>query len=237
MSRQRIFIFKQFRVSHSASAMKVGVDGVLAGAWVRLPDVGRVLDAGSGCGLIALMCAQRNCAVEIDAVDCDPGSAAEASANYLASPWADRIRQLTGDWTDTQCRYDLIVSNPPFFESGIAAPDTARLISRHAATLSPRTLLRNAPRMLAPGGSLAMISPYDGLNSLLAEADVSGMYLHRLCKVKDHPGTPIKRILTQWAMTEPQQVEYEILTLHNADGFPTEDYKKLCSGFYSKEKY
>lgn len=237
MAHQRLFIFKQFSVKHSDSAMKIGVDGVLTGAWAELPETGRVLDAGSGCGLIALMCAQRNPLIKIDAVECDPAAAAEAIFNYKASPWQSRIRQMICEWSEAEGKYDLIISNPPFFESGISTPDSARLKSRHAAALSPRALLRLAPAMLASDGSLAMVSPVDSLSGLLEEASKSGMYLSRLCKVKGHPHAPVKRILSQWRLTEPQKVEYELLTLHYDDGLPTAGYRRLCSEFYTKEKY
>lgn len=240
--KERLFRFKQFSVAHSASAMKVGVDGVLLGAWTEVrPGDRRLLDVGCGCGLIALMLAQRCPSARIAALDVDEPSVKEAQSNFNASPWAERLEAFRGDFADPEVRsnlsapFDLIVSNPPFFDSGIIEPETPRLLARHADALNPLTLLELGVLMLAPQGRIALISPPEWLDALRSNA--VGMRLQRLTYVSGREGKEPKRILTQWSASDADRPTAEIatsLSLELSPGVPSEEHRRRCAPFYLK---
>lgn len=232
------FRFKQFAVWHHRSALKVGVDGVLVGAWADVGEAGSILDVGTGCGVIALMMAQRKPDADILGIDIDEPSIQEATENVSISPWPDRVSILHASFSDLNSKFDLIVSNPPFFDSGISAPDTPRERARHQASLSPATLLSGSLHLLNPGGSLAMIVPADHVSDLETYAASLGYTLSRKCLVRGTPTAPIKRALLQWTLNNSQSASHnyqsENLTLESAPGIPTPEYRDLCCPFYLK---
>lgn len=237
--KERLFRFKHFSASHRLSAMKIGVDGVLAGAWARIDGTHSVLDVGCGCGLIALMCAQRCREAKILAIDIHEPSVAEAAHNFSASPWSDRLtaRCIDFDGFVRECvatgrKFGHIVSNPPYFDAGVQ-PDSPRLTARHTGTLSPEVLVANAPLLLEAGGLLTIITPAGS-----APAQTEGMILTRACRVRGHADAPVKRILSEYMRPaskshEPAPVITEIV-LESAPGVPTPGYRELCRDFYLK---
>ena len=253
--KERLFRFKQFSVSHKDSAMKVGVDGVLTGAWASVEGK-RILDAGCGCGLIALMMAQRAPESIITAIDVDRPSVMEARRNVGLSPWPDRISVEEISFDALPGKFDHIVSNPPFFDSGISAPSTAREISRHQGTLSPNSLIAKAPLMLNPGGLLTLIAPAEMADKLKTAAHERGMELRRVCYVRDNPSAQEKRVLMELmfgregfpvkidsgeaTLYENKDIGHsaetreEHLILFDSSGVPSEAYRCLCSPFYLK---
>lgn len=192
--KSRLFRFKQFEVSHSRAALPIGVDGVLIGAWAELRGR-RVLDVGTGCGVIALMIAQRYPDAQVMAVDIHKPSVEEAEENFIRSPWSSRLEVKEKSFAEVAIsgeKYDLIVSNPPFFDSGVEATDSPRLSARHQGELSPYSLVEGASELLNPGGGLAMIVPTEMAEKLLSFAILHGMRPERVCRVKDHEGAPKK---------------------------------------------
>lgn len=156
-ARRRGFACKQFFVAHDRCAMKVGTDGVLLGGWAPCENARHILDIGTGSGLVALMLAQRSQPdTRIDAVDIDADAAAQAAENFLASPWEARMRvfhQDIGEFirTGPEVRYDLIVSNPPYFALAVACRDSAwkpPAIPRHWITLSCCNMRRSLSRRM-----------------------------------------------------------------------------------------
>ena len=147
MSKERLFRFKRFAVSHSQSAIPVGMDGVLIGAWCSVSQALRVLDAGTGCGLIALMCAQRSAEARITAIDIHPPSVEEAVYNFTTSPWARRLEARLIPFAEfAEKGFDLIVSNPPFFHAGVSPTlSDARLRARHSGAFGPEALRDASP--------------------------------------------------------------------------------------------
>ena len=236
--RETVFRFKQFAIANSRSAMKVGTDGVLLGAWSE-PMSGdalvRVLDIGTGTGLIALMIAQRYPSTTIDAVEIDSVAAEEAAMNVAASPWSERVKVFCSDIAefDAGKKYEMIVSNPPFFTNGVVSDDNSRAIARHASTLTFGMLMTNVARLLADNGVFAMISPAESLDALETEACVAGLYLCRRCNVFTKPGKPCRRILTLWKK-EIGAVDEDNLFIHTADGAYSEEYTRLTGDFYLK---
>lgn len=183
--RENIFRFKQFSVANRLAAMKVGTDGVLLGAWADTTGARRILDAGTGSGLIALMLAQRTPDASITAIDIVDDAVTEAAENIAASPWSDRITALHGDILTYRPNspYDIIVSNPPFFNTTLRSPDSARAIARHGDGLTFGSLIALAPSLLAPDGSLAFISPAEREDDIVCAAAMARMYITRLTRV------------------------------------------------------
>lgn len=238
MSRERVFRFKHFNVIHERSAMKVGTDGVLLGAWCRVGGVRRVLDVGTGCGVIAMMIAQRSSASAVDAIDIDSLSVEEASCNFAVSPWAERLKAMEIDFSDLGSEltgaYDLIVSNPPFFVEDVVSPDARRSSARHTGSLSIPILLGNANRLLNAEGTLAIITPTTIEALVRREALISGLGVTRLTRVVPVEGAKPKRLL--WEMTKANEtiMNEDTLIIKMSNGNFSEKYIELTHDFYLK---
>lgn len=240
------FRFKKFAVSHHRSAMKVGVDGVLAGCWTEVGNAGRVLDVGAGCGLIALIMAQRLENAKVVGIDVDSDSVIEARENVVNSPWKDRVEIVEGSFPEAlqsafgndNCRFDLIVSNPPYFDSGISEISTSRERARHQGILSPLSILEASREMLNKSGTVAMVLPADLSAVIENKARDLGYVLIRKCLVRGHQEAPYKRALLQWKRMENEESDFlpklEYLTLETSSGQPTDEYRDLCKDFYLK---
>ena len=229
------FDFKQFSVTDRGCGMKLGTDGVLLGAWTRMPGEStvRVCDAGAGCGIVALMLAQRHAALDITAVDIDAPSARDAAANFACSPWSGRLRAVCADITAGGCGepFDMIVSNPPFFHTGERAPGASRAAARHADSLSADWLIEHAPGMLASGGSLTMIVPAADEERLVECAAFARMYPRRLCRVSSVEGKAPIRLLIELRPADGP-VEISEMALRRADGPNSQAYVTLFKDFY-----
>lgn len=235
MGREKIFRFKQFSVVNDRTAMKVGTDGVLLGAWCPVEGARRVIDVGTGCGVIALMIAQRNPDALIDGIDIDQPSIEEAGLNFARSPWGDRLTAQQQDFNAMVAdqRYDLVVSNPPFFTNGILPDGAARTTARHTLSLSYRQLIEGSERLLSDDGSLALISPTDAEREIIEAAAFSSLPLRRLTRVIPVDGAAPKRTL--WLLSR-RNIPYreDSLTITRADGTFTPEYTALTHPFYLK---
>lgn len=231
----KIFYFKHFYCRHSVSAMKIGVDAVLLGAWADVSGR-KILDVGTGCGIIAIMCAQRNPNAIVFGIDIDKPSVAEAALNFTDSPWKNNLKALLEDYNNISLKnIDLIVSNPPYFSSGIKEPDSARLLARHESTLSPFILLKRAKTLLSACGRVSMIIPSNRKNEIVDYACSLGYSLKRLCMVKDNPKAVYKRCLLELALTHNiEEIILSEIILKNENGSPSEAYINLCKDFYLK---
>ena len=252
------FTFKQFAISQDRCAMKVGTDGVLLGAWARVAHCRRVLDIGTGTGLVALMAAQRSQA-HIVAIDLDADAVAQATANVAASPWPARIQVMEVDAREidnsdvsiqnsesthpeansefiihnSEFLFDAILCNPPFFENALKSPDAARTMARHTDTLSFDELARSAARLLSPEGELSVIIPYDRAHDMTVSAACQGLFATRQTIVIPVEGGKPKRMLMAFSR-EGQPHAVETLCIHDAQRRPTADYVSLVSDFYLK---
>ncbi len=249
MSRRtyRPFRFKRFEVSHSLSAHKVGVDGVLLGLLCPLPQGGgHILDVGCGSGVISLVLAQKTekSGAYIHAIDIDQPSVEECGLNFEKSPWKERLNVRNGSydeilkqsilsWESETHRYDLIVSNPPYFDSGIDSPETRREVARHGASLSPEVLVKTAGALLKQGGYLTLIVPSDRIEILKDLATEAGLELIEIIMVRGHENAPVKRaVLTFTNDAHEAEVSEHTLTLEIQPGIPTEEYRRLGKDFY-----
>ena len=236
-----IFRFKKFEVINERSAMKVNTDGVLLGAAMTLtpPDC-RLLDVGTGTGTIALMAAQRLAgAVWIDAIDIDEPSASEAAANFRHSPWADSLHahnlsleEFESALQQSECRYDLIFSNPPYFEDSLTAPDERKSAARHTSDgLSYRDIFDFAKTHLSDSGRVALVLPSDQETAICRYARMSGLHLFRVLRIRTVPRKAPSRIVIEFSRVRPQSVDDSILTIQN-EGQYTQAYLSLTKDFY-----
>lgn len=246
------FRFKKFTVEHDKSAMKIGVDGVLLGMWANVEGASHILDVGCGCGVIALICAQRNVSCDILAVDIDRNAAEEAKGNFSNSPWNGRLtsRCMNFNELDESTKYDLIISNPPYFNSGVDSLSSARTLARHQGELSPQSLLSKGIRLLSREGRIAMIIPSEQLPEIMDHARKEGLEPCRVTLVKGNHRAEIKRALVEVKKagipsgvpgigeTEHENDKncfiYNILVLEVEPGVPAPEYRTLGKDFYLK---
>lgn len=235
--RGKGFTFKQFHIDHSRCAMKVGTDGTLLGAWAELPPQGRILDVGTGTGLIAIMAAQRAPEARITAIDIDKDCIAQARENVEATQWSARIDVLHKPLQefDAEESFDVIISNPPYFVDSLLSPDAARSTARHTETLSFQDLAHGAMRLLKPNGHFALILPPPEMERFLSAAR-GRLFISRRCEVWTTPKSGARRIMAQLTPqppAQPPQSEKLIIEDCGPQGY-SEDYKSLTCEFYLK---
>ncbi|MBS1626210.1 MAG: methyltransferase [Bacteroidetes bacterium] len=229
------FRFKQFSVAHDKCAMKVNTDGVLLGAWADVADAQRILDIGTGTGVIALMLAQRSRCVIVTAIDIDKDAAEQAQENALASPWADRlcIRHTSLQDMPQESKFDLIVSNPPYFINDYISEDTKRNVARHSTTLPYSDLLTGLAGLLSSDGRACLILPYFNVGQFLIGASEKGLHLSRRTDVVAVEGRePYVTMLTLVRVSTP--VLRDSLVIQNRSGAYTDEYRHLTQHFYLK---
>ena len=233
------FKFKRFTVFHDESAMKVGTDGTLIGAWASLEGVKTVLDVGCGCGLIALMIAQRSSASAVLGIDIDEASVRQAARNVAASPWADRVsiecRDIRDLTIDDFGRFDLVVTNPPFYEEDVACPDLSRNSARHTDCLSFEELVEAAARLLSEKGTLSLVLPTKSKSRFVGVAASRGLYLSRITSVITKRGKQPKRTLMEFKRTLTDAVEGDLYIYNKGiynKGMFSEEYVCLMKDFY-----
>lgn len=236
------FKFKSFEVSHQRSSMKVGVDAVLLGAWAG-EKPGKILEVGTGCGVIALMLAQRFPESGVLAIDIDEDSIEEAKVNFENSLWGERLEARLVEFSVFCCRFseedgkfDLIVSNPPYFASGVGNPLTPREKARHQSTLSAFSLLEKSKVMLTDSGRLAMIFPNEYYDKVKEYGEREGYVRLRECRIRNREGRSEKRIMIEFGKRDfygDTACEVENLVMFEGEE-PTKRYRELCKEFYLK---
>ena len=231
------FTFKQFVVYQDRCAMKVGTDGTLLGAWAVLArSDGRVLDIGTGTGLIALMMAQRYPEAQVTAIDIDEMAVLQAAENVKASPFADRIEVLHADVNtfETREKFDSIVCNPPFFNNALVCPDQQRTQARHTTSLSYQQLMTAACRLLQDEGVFSLIIPNDFFQQLESVVHLSGLFLTRVYGVRTVEGKPIKRYLIELRKSPQNKLVKKEVLIEDAPNVRSEWYQELTKDFYIK---
>lgn len=230
------FTFKQFFIAHDRCAMKVGTDGILLGAWAPVVGIKRVLDIGCGSGLLALMLAQRSHPVShIDGVELDADAAQQAQENVAASPWADNIQIHHGDivdWSRQQSqRYDLIVSNPPYFEPGVACGTDAREMARYTTTLNYDSLLGCATQLITEEGFFCVVLPQIQGEELLTLAREQGWHLRLRTDVCEVDSRPSHRVLLALSPTAGEFF-HDRLVIRGPDQQYSPEFCGLTGDFY-----
>ena len=229
------FRFKQFTVYQDHCAMKVGTDGVLLGAWWELSVCSNVLDIGTGTGLIALMIAQRNAKASIDAIDIDEGCILQAKQNIIQSPFAHRVCVQQYSFRDfvqqIDKKYDLIISNPPYFQNALKPPSLSRSYARHTDTLSFYEIISERVSLLTENGRIALILPHEFKKSILAHAATVNLFAHRITNVFPLFHKPAKRLLIEFGRQEVACVEDNLIIERGRHQY-TDEFKALTVDFY-----
>jgi len=233
------FRFKQFTVHQDGSAMKVGTDGVILGAWASTGDGDeRLLDIGTGTGLLALMMAQRCPLSQIDAVEIDGASADQAARNFQDSPWSSRLNIFHTSiqrFTETgRCKYGRIICNPPYFIDSLKSPDESRTTARHAVSLTHGELITAVKSLLAPKGIFSVIFPYAEANIFIAEAAMGRLYCRKKLNVIPLPGAKVKRVCAEFSFAHDAVEESNLVIENGVRHEYTEEYKALTRDFYLK---
>ncbi len=230
------FSFKQFTVRQEKAAFKVGTDGVLLGATAYVSGAERILDVGTGTGLIALIVAQR-CDAQITAIEPDKESFEQAVENVRESPFSTRISVLNcslQEYLPDEDKFDLIVSNPPFFSDSLRNPDPRLSAARHNDNLTSEDILLGAKRMLSQKGRLQLIMPYVEGNIFIAEAAGHGFYCNNILKIRPLPTSEIRRVVLTFSREKKMPSE-SFLTIERGPRHEfTDEYINLTKDFYLK---
>lgn len=232
-----MFRFKYFNVSQEFCAMKVGTDGVLLGAWA---EGGRkILDIGTGTGLLSLMLAQRFPQAQITAIDIDSGACRQAQINIQESPFSKQvevfeksIQNYTQEAVSANQSFDCIVCNPPYFVNSLKAPDAQRSTARHTDTLPHRQLLQCVERLLSEQGTFSCILPTELADGFLGEAAITGLSPTRRTDIKTTPSKPPKRTLLELRRGFHGMMTRETAVLQTTEGKRTDWYQQLTDDFY-----
>jgi len=229
------FRFKQFTVYHDRCAMKVGTDGVLLGVWTNIRNAGTALDIGTGTGLVALMLAQRNSHIVIDTIDIDSNAIEQATENVKQSPFSSQIRcyniTLQSFSERYTHKYDIIVSNPPYFTQSLKSPDKGRTLARHTDSLPMEELIRISSTLLTDSGRLSVIYPFEYKELLLAQAKESGLSASRITNVYPTPMAEPKRVLMELSKIETTAVENDLIIEQERHVY-SEEFTALVKDFY-----
>ena len=207
--------------------MKVGTDAILLGAWPFPGTAGSILEIGTGCGVIALMLAQRSTA-RIDAIDIDEKSILQAESNFINSHWNDRIKALNVSLQELSSsvkkKYDLIITNPPFFVNSLKSPLDRKNRAKHSSDLSRQELIDGVKHFLKPHGSFLLILPAEENQKFSTLAAASGLFLQQELKVRPKAGKPANRVLSRYGFRQVAQPIVEELVIRNSDNSFTSDY-------------
>lgn len=232
------FHFKQFSIRHSRSGHKVGTDGVLLGAWTDLSlRPYTILDIGTGTGLIALMLAQRSSAEQIDAIEINPDAYEECVLNFENSQWNDRLFCYHGDIKELadepDLKYDLIISNPPFFEKSSNESLSKRTVARQHQFLTYEDLLHSVSELLSENGEFSTIIPYSDQEKFISKAENFHLFPFKITQIKGHENTGYKRSLIQFSF-QSKPLKTDELIIEKARHDYTEAFKNLIKDFYLK---
>ena len=235
------FKFKEFTIQQDKTAMKVGTDGVLLGAWCSVdayPDT--ILDIGAGTGVISLMIAQRSDTMTIDAVEVDENAYEQTVANFEESDWGDRLYCYNATFTEfaeeiaeEEESYDLIVSNPPFYTDEFETEDDARNKARFTSSLSFEELIVGVAKILSKNGKFCVVIPFKEEGNFINLAKENSLFLNRICRVKGNETAEIKRCLLEFSFKD-SELQEENLIIEIARHQYTEDYINLTKDFYLK---
>lgn len=231
MKKVEAFRFKQFSVEHNYSAQKIGTDSVLLATWVQSSSPKKILDIGSGCGLISFILAQRFPEAQIMGIEIDEASYSESTRNLKQFPWKERVQFVQGNFLDYDFKdtsFDLIISNPPYFADAYLSGNTERDRARHEFSLPHFRLLKKAKNLLHENGKLALILPEQESQKLFHQ---NQLHCNRLTMLKNKPDSPIKRHLSEWSF-EKTPTETDEFVLRDIQGNYSQGYQVLGKDYY-----
>jgi len=237
MGRNNYFQFKQFRIHQEKSAMKVNTDGVLLGSWTNIDDIKTVLEIGVGTGLISLMIAQRSSAI-ITGVEIEKNAAEEAVQNVQNSPWKNRVSVQHTSFQDfaatDQNKFDLIVSNPPFFSNSVKNTNPHLSMARHNHLLPFEDIIEGAKKLLSQNGRLSLILPTDSSIEFIVKVRLANLFLTRLTEVKPFPNKEPNRFLMEFGREKLVLQKTQMSVFDETKKHYSEAFKLLARDFYLK---
>lgn len=235
MGRNNYFQFKQFKIIQERAAMKVGTDGVLLGAWVQVDNENTILDVGTGTGLIALMLAQKTKA-KIFGVEIEINAALEAKENIFKSPWGTRIEIINDSFQNyiksAEHKFDLIISNPPFFIQDKKPVNTNVAVAKHSDLLPLKDLIEGSIYLLNKPGKLALILPVLQAQKAINMAEINGLFLTRITEVKPTPSKEPNRLLIEFSSVNKVLDSASLTIYDNLTTNYSSQYKELTQDFY-----
>lgn len=235
------FTFKEFTVHQDKTAMKIGTDAVLLGAWTSLKkNPTTVLDIGSGTGILGLMLAQRSNAMTIDAVEIEENAYEQTVENFEKSDWADRLfcynasfQDFVSEMIEENEQYELIISNPPFYTATFESENMSRNKARFTSSLSFENLLNGVSKLLSENGIFTSIIPFKEESNFVQIANKNGLFLNKVCRVKGNISSEIKRSLLEFSFEKLQIKEDELIIETHRHQY-TKKYIDLTKDFYLK---
>lgn len=230
------FQFKHFSVSQANATMKVGTDAMLLGSSVDDERPSSILDIGTGTGVIALMLAQRFAEAKVIGLEIDDEACQEAKINFEQSPWKDRLETIHGDILDIQFddRFDLIVSNPPYYENSLISENERTSRAKHAEFLPVNNLLRKVASILTENGFFWVIIPPENAESWMHQAELNQLHLQSSISILGKEGQAEKRRILAFAR-EKREVTSSRLTIRNSEGKYTPEYIELTKEFHDRD--
>ena len=231
----KAFFFKQFKIYQDKTAMKVGTDGVLLGAWTNNSEKKLILDIGTGTALIAIMMAQKNSVAKITAIEIEENAFLQAKENIKNCPWSERINVFHTSLQKfkTNTKFDLIVSNPPFFNNSFQAKTKKRNQARHNDTLNFEILLEKSASLLASNGNASFIIPYSEKERFINIAEKQLLYPKRILNVKGNYTVNFKRVLIEFSFNKNTILEQDLVIEKSRHNY-TKEYIDLVQEFYFK---
>lgn len=228
------FRFKQFSVEGGQCGMPVSTDGVLLGAWANIQNSQRILDIGTGTGLLALMCAQRSPNANIFAVDIEESAAITAQSNVVNSDWQARIQVEQADILNVNFpdAFDAIICNPPYFNDGEQAKLQPRATARHTDSLNHQDLLVRCQALLTHNGKASFVLPIVEGERFIQLGENLGFYVTRQCRVQPTPSKPSNRLLIELSLISGERADQQLIIRDNL-GY-TEAFIALTKDFYLK---
>lgn len=231
----RPFFFKKFGMFHHRSTMRVGTDAVLFAQWVDVKSSDYALDIGTGSGIIPLILSQKGVG-RMDAVELDTDSYEEAKQNFSNSVWNDKLNVFNEDVRlfaeESLKKYDLIVSNPPYYSSDVKPIKEKKVMARHVSTLSFRDLLLSAKKMMKNEARLAVVLPFYESRLFIKEAEELGLYLQKEFLISPIEGKEPNRVNMQFVLYEVEDADTTLFTIRNSDYSYTNQYKEFLKDYY-----
>ena len=229
------FQFKKFSITQNNAAMKIGTDSILLGAWTKTSNYKNGLDIGTGTGVISLMLCQRNLEINMDSIENSAAALKDAAINIKNSYWNNRINLINENFQNfiPKKKYDLIISNPPFFSKSLKPENYERLKARHQEDLNFEDILKFSQKHLETNGSLNLILPYDQKEKVHFLSRKYELFIIRQCLVSPKPNKKPHRLLMEFSLNNVDTQNENLFIEENVRHQYSEDYKKLTREFYT----
>jgi tRNA1Val (adenine37-N6)-methyltransferase len=230
-----IFRFKHFSVIQENSQMKVGTDSMLLGACINAVAPNRILDIGAGTGVLSLMMAQKCPKATIDAVEVDLNALKDCRSNFSASDWSNRLNVIAADFLQfsSNARYDLIISNPPFFENSLKNDLESKTLARHTDSLPIESLVQKVSTLISDQGYFWVILPLNTASRMIDCAQNYTLYPSTIWEIEGKPGNPIRKII-EFSKCKTHTVTEKKLCVRDVEGNYTKEYKQLTIDYHNK---